>query len=142
MGHSGIGHRDAPETFLITGAATGLDDQHRARVRKYLAIMAFRVPALVGAGIAYSITQNGWIALAIVAVSIPLPWVAVLIANDRPPRKRGEVAHYLHADHSSTDSRALSSSAFDAGAPGPTIDADVDFSFDFEKHPPASDDKS
>ena len=25
-----------------------------------------------------------------VAVSIPLPWVAVLIANDRPARKRGE----------------------------------------------------
>ncbi|GAB17932.1 hypothetical protein GOEFS_042_00230 [Gordonia effusa NBRC 100432] len=136
MGHSGIGHRDSPETFLITGAATGLDDQHRARVRKYLTIMAIRVPALVGAGIAYNITQNGWIALAIVAVSIPLPWVAVLIANDRPPRKRGEVAHYLHADHRVADSRALGSSPVTPTPYGPAIDVDL------EKHVPASDDKT
>lgn len=90
------GHRTDPQTFLITGAQQSLDDQHRARVRKYLTLMAFRVPALVIAGIVYSATGNGLLALAIVAASIPIPWVAVLIANDRPPRKRGEVAQYKY----------------------------------------------
>ena len=95
------GHGTDPQTFLITGAQQSLDDQHRARVRKYLTLMAFRVPALVIAGIVYSATGNGLLALAIVAASIPIPWVAVLIANDRPPRKRGEVPRYQYGvDHS------------------------------------------
>ena len=36
-------------------------------------------------------------ALAIVAVSIPLPWIAVLIANDRPPRRAEEPRRYENA---------------------------------------------
>ncbi|RPA66355.1 DUF3099 domain-containing protein [Gordonia oryzae] len=93
--------RSKADAFLITGAPTPYDEQHRARVRKYLTLMAFRVPALIIAGIVYSSTGSGWWALAIIAASIPLPWVAVLIANDRPPRKRGEVPQYLHgSDHS------------------------------------------
>lgn len=134
MGNSGIGHHDAPETFLITGAAPGLDEQHRARVRKYLTLMAFRVPALFAAGIAYSLTQNGWIALAIVAASIPLPWIAVLVANDRPPRKRGEVAHYLHGDHPAADGdiRALDAGF---GANGRTA---VDGEITDERRPPSA----
>ncbi|TYQ11275.1 UNVERIFIED_ORG: Protein of unknown function (DUF3099) [Gordonia westfalica J30] len=89
------------ETFLITDAQDSLEAQQKARVRKYLIMMAFRVPALIVAGIAYSITGSGLLALAIVAISIPLPWMAVLIANDRPPRKRGEVPHYKYGagDH-------------------------------------------
>lgn len=94
------GDRSKSDAFLITGAPTPYDEQHRARVRKYLGLMAFRVPALLIAGIVYSYTGSGWWALGIIAASIPLPWVAVLIANDRPPRKRGEVPQYLYgADH-------------------------------------------
>ena len=89
-------HRALREAVLITDAQEALDEQHRARVRRYLSLMAFRVPALVIAGIVFSITGNGWIALGIVVLSIPLPWVAVLMANDRPPRKRGEKPHYKY----------------------------------------------
>ena len=32
----------------------------------------------------------GRLALLIVAASVPLPWMAVLIANDRPPRRSDE----------------------------------------------------
>lgn len=92
-------HAELRDAILITDAQQSLDDQHRARVRKYLTLMAFRIPALVIAGIVYTATGSGLWALAIVAVSIPLPWVAVLIANDRPPRKRGEVPQYLYGDH-------------------------------------------
>ncbi|GAB2672479.1 hypothetical protein GCM10027169_37960 [Gordonia jinhuaensis] len=83
--------------ILITEAETSQDDQHRERVRKYLAMMAIRIPALVIAGIVYATTGSGLWALAIVAVSIPIPWMAVLIANDRPPRRRGEVPRYKYA---------------------------------------------
>ncbi len=63
-------------------------------MRKYLTIMAFRIPALILAAVAYGIWENGLISLAIIVVSIPLPWIAVLIANDRPPRRAEEPRRY------------------------------------------------
>lgn len=78
---------DDGRPVLITAAAVSVEEQHRARVRRYLTIMAFRIPALIGAAWAYSVWHNGWVSLAILAASIPLPWMAVLIANDRPPGK-------------------------------------------------------
>ncbi|RVW03963.1 DUF3099 domain-containing protein [Rhodococcus xishaensis] len=83
---------------LITEAAQSIEDQHRARVRKYLTIMSFRIPALVLAAIAYGAFGNPWISVGIIAVSIPLPWIAVLIANDRPPRSKDEPSRYDHRD--------------------------------------------
>ena len=68
--------------------------QHRQRVRKYLTLMSFRIPALILAALAYSVWHNGLISLAIIVASIPLPWMAVLIANDRPPRRAEEPRRY------------------------------------------------
>ena len=114
-----MGTQRSADTFLITGAQQALDDQHRARVRKYLTLMAFRVPALVIAGIVYSSTGNGLLALGIVALSIPIPWVAVLMANDRPPRKRGEVPQYKYgADRNVVGPLSL-------GTTPATLDGDV-----------------
>ncbi|AQA05839.1 hypothetical protein BVC93_29645 [Mycobacterium sp. MS1601] len=85
-----LGFDDEGRPILITAAAPPYEEEHRQRVRKYLTIMSFRVPALLLAAVAYGIWENGWLSLLIVAVSIPLPWIAVLIANDRPPRRREE----------------------------------------------------
>jgi Protein of unknown function (DUF3099) len=85
---------DDGRPVLITRAAPSYEEQHRQRVRKYLTIMSFRIPALIFAAIAYGIWHNGLISLAILVVSIPLPWIAVLIANDRPPRSREEPRRY------------------------------------------------
>ena len=85
---------DDGRPVLITRAAPAYEEQHRQRVRKYLTIMSFRIPALILAAVAYGIWQNGLISLAILVASIPLPWVAVLIANDRPPRSRDEPRRY------------------------------------------------
>lgn len=82
---------------LITAAAPSYEVQHRARVRKYLSIMAFRIPALLLAALAYGAWHNGLVSLLIVAASIPLPWIAVLIANDRPPRSADEPRRFDHA---------------------------------------------
>lgn len=85
-----LGFDDEGRPVLITAAATPYEEQHRQRVRKYLTIMSFRIPALILAAVAYGIWHNGLISLAIIAVSLPLPWMAVLIANDRPPRRAEE----------------------------------------------------
>ena len=85
-----LGFDDDGRPILITAAAPSYEVQHRQRVRKYLTIMSFRIPALLLAAFAYGLWHNGLISLAIVAASIPLPWIAVLVANDRPPRRADE----------------------------------------------------
>jgi hypothetical protein len=85
-----LGFDDDGRPILITAAAPSYEVQHRQRVRKYLTIMSFRIPALLLAAFAYGMWHNGLISLAIIAASIPLPWIAVLVANDRPPRRADE----------------------------------------------------
>jgi hypothetical protein len=76
---------------LITAAEVSYDDQHAARKRKYMIMMGLRVPFLILALVFY---HTWWLALAFVLISIPLPWAAVLIANDRPPRKAEKVNRF------------------------------------------------
>jgi hypothetical protein len=85
---------DDGRPVLITRAALPFEEEHRARVRKYLTLMFWRIPALIFAAIAYGIWHNGLISLAILVASVPLPWMAVLIANDRPPRRAEEPRRY------------------------------------------------
>lgn len=77
--------------ILITEAAVSYDDQYAARKRKYMIMMAMRLPCLILAGVFY---QTWWLALGLIAISVPLPWVAVLIANDRPARKAERVNRF------------------------------------------------
>jgi hypothetical protein len=79
------------EPVLITEAAPSHDEEHAARKRKYLTIMTVRISCLALAGILHG---TWWLALAFALLSIPLPWIAVLIANDRPPRRRENVKRY------------------------------------------------
>lgn len=79
------------DPVLITEAAPSYDDELAARKRKYILTMGMRFPCLVLAGVFY---QTWWLALALLVLSIPLPWIAVLMANDRPPRKSEEVNRY------------------------------------------------
>jgi hypothetical protein len=85
---------DAKHPVLITEAAPSLDEQHRARVRRYMFIMAFRIPCLILAAVAYSMFENPLLSVLIIVASVPLPWIAVLIANDRPPRTKDEPSRW------------------------------------------------
>ena len=76
---------------LITEAAPSYDDQLKSRRRKYALMMSMRIPFLIAAVACY---QIWWLALTLVVLSIPLPWMAVLIANDRPPRRKEDVNRY------------------------------------------------
>jgi len=84
----------AEPPVLITEAAVSYEDQHRARRRKYAIMMSMRIPLLIAAAACY---QIWWLSLTLILVSIPLPWMAVLIANDRPARKREKVNRYRPA---------------------------------------------
>lgn len=86
------------DPVLITAAQRSYDEQHRARVRKYVILMSIRIPALVIAAIVYSATGNPWVPLGIIALSIPLPWCAVLIANDSPAQKREDINTYRYGE--------------------------------------------
>jgi hypothetical protein len=54
-------------------------------------MMGMRVPCMVLAAVFY---QTPWLAVSLLVLSIPLPWMAVLIANDRLPRKSEKVNRY------------------------------------------------
>ncbi len=79
------------EPVLITAAAPSYEEQFAARKRKYAVMMGIRIPCLILAGV---FAHTWWLALGILAISIPLPWIAVLIANDRPPRKAEKVNRF------------------------------------------------
>jgi Protein of unknown function (DUF3099) len=76
---------------LITEAEPSFEEQHAARKRKYITMMAMRFPCIL---LALIFHQTWWLALGFLVLSVPLPWVAVLIANDRPPRKAERVSRY------------------------------------------------
>lgn len=84
---------DEPEDspVLITEAAPSYEEQYAQRKRKYAMIMSLRIPCLI---LAAFFVQIPWLALTFVVLSVPLPWVAVLIANDRPPKKAERVSRY------------------------------------------------
>ncbi len=86
------GERD-DTPVLITEAAPSYDEEYSARKRKYLTMMLLRLPCLILAGVFH---DTWWLALGFVLLSVPLPWIAVLIANDRPPRKAEQVSRYEH----------------------------------------------
>jgi hypothetical protein len=73
---------------LITDAAPSYDKELWARKRRYLTTMLLRTSCLIAAVILH---DTWWLALGFVLLSIPLPWIAVLTANDRPPRKAEKV---------------------------------------------------
>ena len=80
-----------PEPVLITEAAPSLSEQHAARKRRYVLTMAVRAVSLVLAAVFYQIL---WLAIIFAVLGTVLPWVAVMMANDRPPKKKTDVRSY------------------------------------------------
>jgi hypothetical protein len=85
-------HDDEP--VLITQAAPSFEDEFSARKKRYSIIMACRIPCLLLAGVFGIAFQMPIVAVIFIVLSVPLPWVAVLIANDRPPKKSEKVNRY------------------------------------------------
>ena len=81
-----------PQPVLITEAAPSLAEQHAARKKRYVITMAIRGVSLVMAALTY---QTVWLMLIFAVLGTVLPWIAVVMANDRPPKKRLDVNRYV-----------------------------------------------
>ncbi len=84
-------HHSATEPVLITDAEPSLVDQHAARKRRYVLTMAVRGISLVLAAVFY---QTVWLMVIFAVLGTILPWIAVVMANDRPPKKRIDPNRY------------------------------------------------
>ena len=91
----------SPDPVLITDAQRSYEEELRTRKRRYALMMGMRLPCMILAAVFY---QTPWLAVTLLVISIPLPWMAVLIANDRLPRKSETVNRY-RADRRSLEAR-------------------------------------
>lgn len=79
--------------ILITDAQQSRIDEHNSRRRRYTITMGVRIICLVMAAVFYQIV---WLMAVLVGLACVLPWMAVLIANDRPPKRAERVNRYGH----------------------------------------------
>jgi hypothetical protein len=71
---------------LITSAPESPDDEYSRRKRRYAIMMSLRALCVLGAALTYHV--SGWVAAAFAIAGVVLPWCAVIIANDGPPKNR------------------------------------------------------
>jgi Flp pilus assembly protein TadB len=94
-------NRRTPVHAVITEAAESLPDQQHRRQVRYVLMMGLRVLCLVVAALVVGLRAPYamvWVTVCIVGM-ILLPWMAVLIANDRPPRRETEFRARMHPRH-------------------------------------------
>ncbi len=80
-----------PEPVLITEAQPSMAEQHAARKKRYAVTMGIRIVFIV---LAASFYQVVWLMLICAVLGTVLPWIAVIMANDRPPKKKLHVNRY------------------------------------------------
>ena len=98
-----------PEPVLITEADISVAEQHAARKKRYAITMGMRIVFIVLAAVFYKIV---WLMLLFAILGTVLPWIAVVMANDRPPK------HKLFHGYEARPDRVLES------RPTRVIDAD------------------
>lgn len=79
--------------LLITSARRSPAENRRHREKVYFAIQIARVPLLVLSGLALFWWQNWPVAVLLFAVSIPLPAVAVILANEKGEKRDKRTAN-------------------------------------------------
>lgn len=67
---------------LITSAQRSPAENRRSRETKYLILQGMRIPFVLLAIAAALWWQNWFLAIVFFAISIPLPWISVVIANN------------------------------------------------------------
>ena len=80
------------EPVLITEARPSHADEQAARKRRYVLTMAGRMVAVVLAVVLAPVSL--WFSAVFMLLGTFLPWVAVMMANDRPPKKKLDVNRY------------------------------------------------
>jgi uncharacterized membrane protein YdbT with pleckstrin-like domain len=86
--------RPDDDPYVVTTAAPSPVAERRARERRYLITMGVRVIAFIAAIVLAR--QGWWFAAAVaIALSLVLPWIAVIAAN-APKRTRGAASPSLY----------------------------------------------
>ncbi|MFC0531125.1 DUF3099 domain-containing protein [Phytohabitans kaempferiae] len=111
--------RKAQRPILITDADRSQADQLRSRKVRYVLMMSVRGVCLLLAAILVGVKAPLlwlWLPLCLLGMVL-VPWLAVLLANDRPPKEQHRFRHKPQ------DSEPVRES-LPAAAPPRTIDAD------------------
>ncbi|MFC0004050.1 DUF3099 domain-containing protein [Micromonospora siamensis] len=84
----------AYQPILITDASRSQDDQLNSRQKRYVLMMGVRVACLVVGAILVGVRPPLlWLWLSLCGLGMVLiPWLAVLLANDRPPKEEHRLA--------------------------------------------------
>ena len=80
------GARPKEQVYAVTGLPTSLQDDQKARMRRYLLSMGIRTACFVLAVFALGVlhwTVVGW---GLVIAAVVLPYIAVVVANATKPR--------------------------------------------------------
>ncbi|GAA0261201.1 hypothetical protein GCM10009539_53450 [Cryptosporangium japonicum] len=82
---------------VITGAERSPADQLRDRQWRYFGLMMLRVVCLLVAAVLVSLDVPyalAWVGVLTVGMVL-FPWIAVMVANDRPPREENRFSNRL-----------------------------------------------
>ncbi|MFY1633111.1 DUF3099 domain-containing protein [Solwaraspora sp. WMMB335] len=117
--------RTTDRPTVITDAAVSQSDQLRSRQRRYVIMMSIRGGCLVvGAVLVTAEAPLLWLWLPLCAIGMILvPWLAVLLANDRPPKDRHRL---IGRSYRRIDDGTPAVTAVPAQAPPPGAVIDVD----------------
>ncbi|GAA1770814.1 DUF3099 domain-containing protein [Luedemannella helvata] len=113
--------RRRPEPVLITDAPESPERERLGREVRYLIMMGTRAACLIVAAILVSTKPPHyglWVVVCVVGMVL-LPWLAVLIANDRPAKAQYRMSRFVHRPVTPADPQALP-----APREHPVIDAD------------------
>lgn len=94
---------------VITDAERSQAEQLRTRQIRYASMMGIRIVCLIVAGVLVSVKAPMlwlWVPLCVVGMVL-LPWMAVLIANDRLPKEQHRLTRFLPGRRSRREPREL-----------------------------------
>jgi hypothetical protein len=88
--------RPGERPVLITSAARSQAEQLRSRERRYVAMMLIRaVCVIVFAVLVGTRPPLLWLWLVLTGVAaVVIPWLAVILANDGPPKDKHRLGHH------------------------------------------------
>lgn len=113
--------RKAARPILITDADRSQAEQLRSRQVRYVIMMSIRGACLLVAAVLVGVKAPLlwlWLPLCLLGMVL-IPWLAVILANDRPPKDQHRFRH-KRAQTDETPQQALPSTP-----PPRTIDADT-----------------
>jgi hypothetical protein len=106
-----------PRVEVITEAEQSPQDQLRHRQKQYLTLMGLRVVCLIVAAVLVSLKVPLvllWV-LILTGGMVAFPWMAVMIANDRPPKEENRFTNRFRRGPASR--RALNTASEDETPP-------------------------